>query len=601
MKDGGFSRAFDMSFGGADLQVETSLMMDTRESFLEKIPFLMLLFGMTLTLIGTLYVRSNQRQSSRLAAMNRELSHKNNELGYEISERERLNQALRKAERENRAVIDSVSDIIFELSTGGTILFLNRTWRKVTGFETDMSMGQNLFDMLHTQDQEEQRKNFSDLVNGDRQAYRVFTRLRISDGTFRSVEMAVSMLRRDEAGNLRVVGTITDVEERRRAELALGEAEKKYRNIVENSSRGIYQMMPDGQFLSANPALAKILGYGAPEDILRDVGDARSLVYIDAQQREKFLRTLLPLDTPRTFEGRVRRKDGTVIWVSDSVRAVKDGEGVLLYYEGGMDDITKRKEAEIALKQAKIESDLSARAKSEFLANMSHELRTPLNAVIGFSEILKDEVFGPLGSKEYTEYSQEIYESGRKLLNVINDILDVSRIEAGERQLNEGVVDLKRVVESCLELMAPRIEANAMEINNRITDKTPRLIGEMHAVMQMLSNLLSNAIKFTPSGGMITLATETTEDGRLRVSVTDTGIGLTDDEIEKALSPFGQVDTEHNRTKSGTGLGLTLVRALVRMHGGEFELFSQKGVGTTATLIFPARRVSLVDSDSVRS
>ena len=587
-----YMNVVSMDFSGQKVESEIHLVVPPREAFLQKIPLLMLLFGITLTLIGTLYVRNNQAQSQKLAKMNKELAHKNFELNQEVSERERLNLVIQKSARENRSVINSVSDIIFEASVDGKLVFLNEAWRKVTGFELERSIGRNLFDLLYVQDQEEQRYNFEQLVKGQKKSYRTFTRLRSADGSFRAVELAISMMRQDENKELRVVGTITDVEERRRAERALSEAEKKYRNIVENAAAGIYQVTPEGQYLSANPAFAKILGFDAPEEILRDINNANEQLYTNTPSRTKFLRDVSVLKSSENFESQITKKNGDVIWVSENVRVVKDDEGNLLYFEGSMEDVDQRKKAEIALIQAKSESDLANRAKSEFLTNMSHELRTPLNSVIGFSEIIKDEAFGPLPQKEYKDYAKDIHESGKNLLNVINEILDVSRIEAGERMLNEGVVNIKEVIESCLKLMEGKIKTNKIRIENKIKNSTLGLVGETHAVKQMILNLMSNAVKFSPPNSLMMLDAEIDRKGRLRLSVTDTGIGLSEDEVEKALSSFGQIEVEHKRSKSGTGLGLTLVQSLVGLHGGELELVSQKGIGTTVTLIFPAKRVT---------
>jgi PAS domain S-box-containing protein len=569
-----------------------------REQFLMKIPVLMLLFGITLTTIGTMYVRNNQKQSLRLSQMNSELAQKNEKLNAEVFEREKLNQALRKQEKDNRAVIDAVSDIIFETDTDGRILFLNETWQKITGFSPERSVGRNLFDLLYQQDQAEQRQNMAQLVKGKKGGYRSFTRLRTADGTFRAVELAVSMLRQDENKDLRVVGNITDVEERRRAERALSEAEKKYRAIVENAAGGIYQVTPEGVYLSANPAMANILGYESAEEILRDVSNAIADIYCDGRERERDLREAVRSGSVNT-ECQVRRKDGKVIWVRESLRAVKDDDDQLIFFEGSMEDVTQRKEAEIGLREAKVLSDLASRAKSEFLANMSHELRTPLNAIIGFSDIIHNQAFGEVGRSEYLEYARDINESGKRLLQVINDILDVSRIEAGDRQLNEGVVDLSKMVLSAIEMLAPKIETHKTILSNFVGADTPKLIGEAHAVKQMIMNLLSNAIKFTPENGRVSIHAETDDYGQMHVSVTDTGIGLTDEEIKKALSPFGQVNTSLSKSESGTGLGLTLVKSLMTLHGGSLELFSQKGVGTTATLIFPAKRVTHPHKETV--
>lgn len=587
-----FTSVSKLNFADEVFDITLSLQVQKREAFLQKIPLLMLLFGVTLTLIGTLYVRNNQTQSKKLSAMNKELAHKNYELHTEMSERERLNTLIQKSALENKAIINSVSDIIFELSIDGRILFLNEAWSKVTGFKLDRSIGRNLFDLIYVQDQAEQKENFEQLVKGQKKAYRAFSRIRTVDGKYRTIEIAFSMLRQDDNKDLRAVGTITDVEERRRAERALGEAEKKYRQIVENAASGIYQVTPEGQFLSANPSFAKIIGYDTAEDILRDVNKAQEQIYVDTAFRDRTLQEIAKLGMPKKYEVQVKRKDDKIIWVSEFIRPVHDDDGTLLFYEGSMEDIDQRKKAEIALKEAMTESDLANRAKSEFLTNMSHELRTPLNSVIGFAEIIKNEAYGPLQQPEYKDYANSIHESGKRLLNVINEILDVSHIEAGDRELKEGIVNIKEVVASCLEMMKPKSDAKKIRIENKAKNSDLNLIGEKHAIKQMLLNLMSNSIRFSPDQSFMMIDAEIDNEGRMRISVTDTGVGLTEQELEKALSPFGQVNTEHNREKSGTGLGLTLVKSLVELHGGELEMVSQKNIGTTATLTFPMKRVS---------
>jgi PAS domain S-box-containing protein len=587
-----YTDAATITMAGQTVSMEVGLNIGTREAFLQKIPLLMLMFGVTLTLIGTLYVRNNQAQSRKLALMNKELAHKNFELNQQIREGERLNDVIRKSAKEHQSIINSVSDIIFELSEDGKILFLNEAWNKVTGFEHDRSIGRSLFDLIYIQDQDEMRKAFDDLIKGHKQEYRMFTRLRSADGHFRAIELALSMVRQSEDKELHLVGTITDVEERRRAERALSEAEKKYRAIVENAAGGIYQVTPEGQFLSANPAFARILGYESAEIVLRDVEDAKEQIYMDADTREAFLQDISKLNISKSHEIQVRKKDGSVIWVSENVRPVFDDENNLLYFEGSMEDVDQRKKAELALKVAKTESDLANRSKSEFLANMSHELRTPLNAIIGFSDIIRSESFGKIEQMEYKDYASNIYESGNRLLRVINEILDVSRIEAGERALNESVINIHKTVKSSLDLLERKIRAGSIRVENKIKDNGVGLIGESQALKQMLINLVSNAVKFSPPNSMLMIDAEIDGQDRLRLSVTDTGIGMSDSELEKALEPFGQIDTEHSRNKSGTGLGLTLVKSLVELHGGELEMVSQKGIGTTATLIFPAKRVT---------
>ncbi len=580
------------SFFVADRQWDIILEFAKKKNvlLLEKIPYIILFFGLVLTFIGTLFVRNNNRQAQKLAEINRRLEQKNYELQSEIYERSRLNEALALAERDNRAIIDAVSDIIFETDIEGTVLFLSAAWQHITGFEIERSRGSNLFSMLHLQDQEKQRNDFEMLIRGQKTAYRAFTRLRISDGTFRAVELAVSMIRQDENKNLRVVGTITDVEERRRAERALAEAEKKYRAIVENAAGGLYQLTPEGMYLSANPAMARILGYTTPEEMLRAIKNANGMVYPDIEARKSFIQTLVTQEQIFGYETQIVRNDGERIWVRENVRVVKDEQQNVMYFEGSMEDITKRKEADIALMEAKIQSDMASRAKSEFIANMSHELRTPLNAIIGFSDIMIREVMGSLGHDTYKEYAEDINKSGKGLLKIINEILDISKIETGSHSLNESEFAFEEIVQSTVELHNSRLKEKDISLLNHCTN-LPRLIGEELSIKQVIGNIYSNAIKYTPNGGRITLFTNYDTDGIFRFSITDTGVGMNSNEIKKALSPFGQLDNALDRSSSGVGLGLSLSKAIMDVHDGNIEILSEKSIGTTVTIIFPANRV----------
>lgn len=575
-----------------DLDLKLSYRKPKQIMLIEMVPWVLLGFGLTLTVIGWMYVWNNQQKTNMLSSVNETLEIKNRELGQEIVEREKLNQILRKSERENKAIINAVSDVIFEMAISGDILFLNEAWTRVTGFPIDEMIGQNLFSLIHLHDQEEQRKNVSQLVKGQRQAYRTITRLRTIEGNFRSVEMAVSMLRLDESRNLRIVGSFTDIDGRERAEKALVEAERKYRSIWENAAGGIYQVALDGQFLSANPAMATIFGYDLVEHLMKEVINAHQQLFVQPQDRVRQLKAMKAGDSSLMLENQVYQRNGNKIWVQEIIRPVfDDHNNELLYYEGSIEDITARKEAEIQLREAKMESDVANRAKSEFLANMSHELRTPLNSIIGFSEIIKNEVFGPINPRPYWDYARDIHDSGKHLLSIINQILDISRIDAGERELRDSIVDIPKVVGSCLEIISPKAKTAGLNIVEVGLDKAYSLIGEEVAIKQMLINILSNAVKFTPAGGRITVSVEPDDMAGLRLSVSDTGVGLDDSEIEKAMSPFGVLDGRANKSTSGIGLGLSLVQALMKLHGGRLEIFSQKGIGTTVTMIFPAERI----------
>ena len=229
-------------------------------------------------------------------------------------------------------------------------------------------------------------------------------------------------------------------------------------------------------------------------------------------------------------------------------------------------------------------------AKSDFLANMSHELRTPLNAIIGFSEIVAGELFGSIGAR-YVEYARDIHASGIHLLSIIGDVLDLSKIEAGQRALSENMIDLYETGASSLRLVRGRAENARIRLVNDVPRDLPHVYADERAVKQMLLNLLSNAVKFTPEGGRVAVGAELQSDGSLAVSVDDTGIGIAPVNIPRALAPFSQVDSSLSRRYPGTGLGLPLVKSLIELHGGTLELESEEGKGTLATIVFPAERV----------
>ncbi len=255
-------------------------------------------------------------------------------------------------------------------------------------------------------------------------------------------------------------------------------------------------------------------------------------------------------------------------------------------------DITLRKQMEMSLRMAKEQADAANHAKSTFLANMSHELRTPLNAIIGFSEMVKSETFGPLGNDKYAEYIGDIHGSARHLLDIINEVLDMSKIEAGRVELDEEPICLKALVEATVRIVASRAFSSGIEILKEVDDDLPDLFADSRLIRQVLINLVTNAVKYSGNATTIRIIAGLREDNGLRLCVEDNGVGIPSSRIREALEPFGQInDPAHtHQGNQGTGLGLPLAKAMAELHGAEFILKSDVNKGARITIDFPSSR-----------
>jgi signal transduction histidine kinase len=262
-----------------------------------------------------------------------------------------------------------------------------------------------------------------------------------------------------------------------------------------------------------------------------------------------------------------------------------DGAVVSVY-----SDVTEIRASERQLIQARSQAEMANRSKSDFLANMSHELRTPLNAIIGFSEIISNELFGPMGNEKYLEYMKDIHRSSLHLLSIINDVLDMSKIEAGKLELSKEAVNIQGVISDVIRMMHERAESRGIELIARLLHEEVDIWADERAMKQIILNLLSNAIKFSKEGGKVYVRVVADEPNLAVVEFEDYGVGMTEEERERALQPFGQAKPATTRNYGGTGLGLPITKGLVEAHGGELTIKSQAGYGTIVRVALPTER-----------
>ncbi|MFC1848917.1 two-component regulator propeller domain-containing protein [candidate division CSSED10-310 bacterium] len=363
-------------------------------------------------------------------------------------------------------------------------------------------------------------------------------------------------------------------------ERKIAASERKYRNIIENATEGIFQATPDGRLLTVNPSLANILGFNSVDDLIANTTDMMKQFILDPQQGLELLRLLTEEGRVKNFETRARKKKGNVIDISLNMHSVLDENQNLLHYEGLLEDITERKTAE-KLRIAKEAAEAATQSKSDFLASMSHEIRTPMNAILGLSNLAIKTDLKP----RQRDYIEKISYSARSLLGIINDILDFSKIEAGKLSLESLKFNVSDVMDSLGDILADKAAEKGLELIFAMDDDVPEaLIGDSLRLGQILINLTSNAIKFTAQGEVL-VKVKTVEKHKerviLRFSISDTGIGIKQNQIRQLFDSFTQADGSTSRKYGGTGLGLSISKRLVEMMKGKIWVESEIGVGSS--------------------
>ena len=370
---------------------------------------------------------------------------------------------------------------------------------------------------------------------------------------------------------------------------SLEESEARFRDVAEIAGDWIWEMDSDLRLTFVSPRFFELF----PLESKDVIGKSRAELSHAVREQGRWSRHLDDLKRRlpfRDFEYSVTTPDGGTRHVRTSGKPIFGAGNKFLGYRGTGSDITGRKAVEAELLASKEEAELANRAKSEFLANMSHELRTPLNSILGYSQMLMNAYFGPLGNPKYAEYAASINQSGSHLANIIGDILDISKIEAGKATIEDSEVDIGEAMRSCTAMMEVRAQEKGILVEDRTPGDLPSLRADERHVKQIVLNLLSNAVKFTPNGGRVAVDASLTAGSCIKISVTDSGIGIRARDIPKVLQPFGQVAECHNRGHEGTGLGLPICNSLMLLHGGSLEIESKLGVGTTVTISFPAER-----------
>jgi two-component system cell cycle sensor histidine kinase PleC len=412
-------------------------------------------------------------------------------------------------------------------------------------------------------------------------------------------------------GYSRIIGVALDVTEERMAQARAQAAENRLRDAIESVSEAFVLWDRNGRLLLCNRNYRnvfslepKLLKPGATRDEVNRFARLAIRQDMPSPDGRKGVREAelndgrwIQISERRTAEGGLvmTAADITAIKTQDEARRLNEEQlqKAVFSLERSQEQLS-----ELARKyeMEKVRAEGANKAKSEFLANMSHELRTPLNAINGFSEIMVGEMFGALGDQRYKGYAQDILSSGQHLLALINDILDMSKIEAGKMTLKFEPLALEDVAEDAVRLVRNRAEAAGLALTIDFPHHLPEVEADYRAVKQVLLNLLSNAIKFTPRGGRVTVRAEGRKDPlgeRIRVSVQDTGIGIAEDDLARLARPFEQVENQHSKTTQGTGLGLALTKSLVEMHGGALEMQSAPGDGTMVSFSLPIRQTGV--------
>ena len=506
---------------------------------------------------------------------------------HDVTERRQTEERL----RQQAQIFDQIHDGVVYTDTNGTILSWNKGAERQSGYGSGEAIGRSIDFVIAPEDKETFWNDIvSSLFRGGSKEFDCWLRRR--SGEIYRGHTSSAVVRNPEG---RIIGTISctlDITEQFRTDNALRASQERLAGILRMAPEAVITIDTEQHITFFSDSAERIFGYAA-SDVLGQPLD----MLIPEELRERHAHHVASfaagpdgrreLNKQRDISG--LRKDGSRFPALASISKLHlENETVFTVL---LHDISDRKEAEQALIEAKHQAEIANRTKSEFLANMSHELRTPLNAILGFSQMMMAGILPENKADRVSEYATDIFQSGSHLLDVINDLLDLAKIEAGHTELEECEVDIAEVVASSFRLVESRALNAGLRLDNRVPDELPLLWADERKLKQVVLNLLSNAVKFTPENGEVEVSAGIDGRGRMALSVRDTGKGMTAAEVEIALQPFGQIDNAMTRQHEGTGLGLPLSQSLCQSHGGDLEIDSAKGVGTTVSVYLPQDRI----------
>ncbi len=543
---------------------------------------------------GLLLARMLRGSATRLRRINEQLEirvrARTEELQAEIAERARTEEVLKASEQRFRDFAEASSDWIWELGPDLTFTYVSARFTEVTGVPAPGLLGKPLADLFA-----EETGSPSILANylKPKRAFRDLP-LHLGGPAGRRLVTLSGRPVFDGSGSFAGFrGTGADVTEESRVRAAAERMQRRHALILNAMGEGVFGFGEDGRITFINPAAETMLQVLAEDLVGQSVAEVVEELpdgWCGLQGGCDFCDTV---GTGGMVTGkRFRRRDGTSFPVEYiATRLVEEGRitGVVVSFR----DVSTQHRVEDELRLAKELAESATRAKSEFLAHMSHELRTPLNAIMGFSDMLLAELFGPIGNARYRDYIQDIRRSSEHLLDLINDVVDLSRIEAGKLELTEQEVDLSLVVESALGMVKQDAARQDLTVMNNVPGNLPPVLGDGRRLKQVLLNLLSNAVTFTPTGGRVSVGADMELDGGLSLKVADTGIGISPEDLPHVTDVFVQGDSAVTREQGGAGLGLPLAKHLVELHGGSLTIESTPNLGTTVTVRLPPARVGV--------